>query len=86
MNKWEKSIANITDENLKKVADDAVAELERLRFRCEVASFTGHDATQDLKLFALMAILEDFARRELSERIKVRNKKTKSSEKEGKNV
>lgn len=86
MNKWEKSIANITDENLKKVADDAVAEYERLRFRCEVASFTGHDATQDLKLFALMTILEDFARRELCERIKARNKKTKSSKKEGKNV
>lgn len=82
MNKWEQSIANITDENLKKVADDAVAEFERLRFRCEVASFTGHDATQDLKLFALMAILENFARRELCERIKARNKKAKSGKKE----
>lgn len=84
MNKWEESIANITDENLKKVADDAVAEFERLRFRCEVASFTGHDATQDLKLFALMAILENFARRELCERIKARNKKAKSGKKESK--
>lgn len=84
MNKWEESIANITDENLKKVADDAVAEFERLRFRCEVASFTGHDATQDLKIFALMAILENFARRELCERIKARNKKTKSSKKKSK--
>lgn len=84
MNKWEKSIANITDENLKKVADDAVAEFERLRFRCEVASFTGHDATQDLKIFALMAILENFARRELCERIKARNKKAKSGKKESK--
>lgn len=82
MNKWEQSIANITDENLKKVADDAVAEFERLRFRCEVASFTGHDATQDLKIFALMAILENFARRELCERIKARNKKAKSGKKE----
>lgn len=84
MNKWEQSIANITDDNLKKVADDAVAEFERLRFRCEVASFTGHDTTQDLKLFALMAILENFARRELCERIKARNKKTKSGKKESK--
>lgn len=84
MNKWEQSIANITDDNLKKVADDAVAEFERLRFRCEVASFTGHDATQDLKIFALMAILENFARRELCERIKARNKKAKSGKKESK--
>lgn len=84
MNKWEQSIANITDDNLKKVADDAVAEFERLRFRCEVASFTGHDATQDLKIFALMAILENFARRELCERIKTRDKKAKSGKKESK--
>lgn len=82
MNKWEESIANITDENLKKVADDAVAEFERLRFRCDVAVFTGHDTTQDKKLLALMAILENFARRELCERIKARNKKTKSNKKE----
>lgn len=84
MNKWEQSIANITDDNLKKVADDAVAEFERLRFRCEVASFTGHDATQDLKIFALMAILENFARRELCERMKARDKKAKSGKKESK--
>ena len=86
MNKWEKSIANITDEDLKKVADDSVAEGERLKFRCEVAGFTGHDITQDEKLLALMAILENFAKRELGERMKARNKKTKSGKKESKNV
>ena len=84
MNKWEKSIANITDENLKKVADDSVAEFERLRFRCEVGSLAGHDTTQDEKLLALMAILENFAKRELGERMKVRNKKVKSGKKESK--
>lgn len=84
MNRWEKSIANITDENLKKVADDSVAEFERLRFRCEIASFTGHDATQDKKLLALMAILENFVKRELGERIKARDKKTKRGKKESK--
>ena len=77
MNKWEKSIANITDEDLKKVADDSVAECERLKFRCEVAGFTGHDITQDKKLWALMAILESFAKRELGERMKARNKRQK---------
>ena len=82
MNKWEKSIANITDENLKKIADDSVAEFERLKFWCDVASFTGHDATQDMKLCALMAILENFAKRELGERMKARNKKIKSGKKE----
>lgn len=86
MNKWEESIANITDENLKKVADDAVAEFERLRFRCEVAGFTGHDTTQDEKLCALMTILENFVRRELGERMKARDKKAKSGKKESKNV
>ena len=86
MNKWEKSIANITDKDLKKVADDSVAECERLKFRCEVAGFTGHDITQDEKLLALMAILESFAKRELGERMKARNKKTKSGKKESKNV
>ena len=85
MNKWEKSIANITDENLKKVADDSVAEYERLKFRCDVAVFTGHDTTQDVKLCALMAILENFAKRELGERMKAKNKKAKSGKKEGKN-
>lgn len=75
MNRWEKYIASIPDEDLKKIADDSVAEYERLRFRCEVASFTGHDATQDKKLLALMAILENFAKRELGERMKARNKK-----------
>lgn len=84
MNRWEKSIANITDENLKKVADDSVAEYERLKFRCEVGSFTGHDTTQDAKLCALMAILENFAKRELGERMKARNKKAKSGKKESK--
>ena len=85
MNRWEKSIANITDENLKKVADDSVAEHERLRFRCEVGSLAGYDTTQDVKLCALMAILENFAKRELGERMKARNKKVKSGKKEGKN-
>ena len=82
MNKWEKSIANITDEDLKKIADNSVAEYERLRFRCEVASFTGHDLTQDSKLCVLMSILENFAKRELGERMKARNKKIKSGKKE----
>lgn len=86
MNKWEKFIANITDENLKKVADDAVAESEKLKFRCNVAVFTGHDTTQDEKLWALMEILENFVRRELGERIKARNKKAKRGKKESKNV
>lgn len=86
MNKWEKFIANITDEVLKKVADDSVAESEKLQFRCDVAVFTGHDATQDKKNLALMEILENFVRRELGERMKARNKKTKSGKKEGKNV
>ena len=86
MNRWEKYIASIPDEDLKKIADDSVAEYERLRFRCEVASFTGHDATQDKKLLALMAILENFAKRELGERMKARNKKTKSGKKEDKSV
>ena len=86
MNKWEKFIANISDESLKKVSDDSVAECERLKFRCEVAGFTGHDITQDKKLWALMAILESFAKRELGERMKARNKKTKSGKKESKNV
>lgn len=84
MNRWEKYIASIPDEDLKKVADDSVAEYERLKFRCEVASFTGHDATQDVKLCALMAILENFAKRELGERMKARNKKVKSGKKESK--
>lgn len=82
MNRWEKYIASIPDEDLKKIADDSVAEYERLRFRCEVASFTGHDATQDKKLLALMAILENFAKREPGERMKARNKKVKSGKKE----
>lgn len=82
MNRWEKYIASIPDEDLKKIADDSVAEYERLRFRCEVASFTGHDTTQDKKLLALMAILENFAKRELGERMKARNKKVKSGKKE----
>lgn len=82
MNRWEKSIANITDENLKKIADDSVAEYERLRFRCDVAVFTGHDLTQDSKLCVLMSILENFAKRELGERMKARNKKIKSGKKE----
>ena len=86
MNRWEKYIASIPDEDLKKIADDSVAEYERLRFRCEVASFTGHDATQDKKRLALMAILENFAKRELGERMKARNKKTKSGKKEDKSV
>ena len=84
MNKWEKFIANLTDEVLKKVADDSVAEFERLKFRCDVAVFTGHDSRQDKKLLALMAILENFAKRELGERMKARNKKTKSGKKESK--
>lgn len=84
MNRWEQSIANITDENLKKIADDSVAEFERLKFRCEVAVLTGHDVTQDAKLLALMAILENFAKRELAERMKVRNKKAKTVKKENK--
>lgn len=82
MNRWEKSIINITDEDLKKVTDDSVAEYERLKFRCEVASFTGHDATHDKKLLLLMAILENFAKRELGERMKARDKKAKSGKKE----
>ena len=86
MNKWEKYIASIPDEDLKKVADDSVAEYERLKFRCDVASFTGHDATHDKKLLLLMAILENFVKRELGERIKARDKKAKSGKKEGKNV
>lgn len=86
MNKWEKFIANITDEDLKKVADDSVAECERLKFRCTVAGFTGHDITQDEKLCALMVILENFVKRELGERMKARNKKTKSGKKEDKSV
>ena len=86
MNRWEKYIATIPDEDLKKVADDSVAEYERLKFRCDVASFTGHDATHDKKLLLLMAILENFAKRELGERMKARNKKTKSGKKEDKSV
>ena len=85
MNRWEKYIATIPDEDLKKVADDSVAEYERLKFRCEVAVFTGHDATQDVKLCALMAILENFAKKELGERMKARDKKAKRGKKEGKN-
>lgn len=84
MNKWEKGISLITDENIQKIADDSHAEFERLKFRCDVASFTGHDATQDAKLCALMAILENFARREISERMKARCKKTKQVKKENK--
>lgn len=86
MNKWEKSIANITDEDLKKIADDVVVERERLGFRCDVAVFTGHDTTQDKKFLALMEILENFVKRELGERMKVRNKKVKNGKKESKNV
>jgi len=86
MNKWDKHIANITDEVLKKVADDSVAECERLKFRCDVACFTGHDTKQDEKIWALMVILENFARRELGERMKARNKKAKRGKKESENV
>lgn len=86
MNKWEKFIANITDEDLKKVVDDSVAEGERLEFRCDVAVFTGHDTTQDKKFLALMEILENFVRRELGERMKARDKKAKSGKRESKNV
>jgi len=82
MNKWEKYIASIPDEDLKKIADDSVAEYERLKFRCDVASFTGHDTTHDKKLLLLMAILENFAKREQGERMKARNKKAKSGKKE----
>ena len=82
MNRWERSIASITDDNLKKIADDSLAECVRLRFRCEVASFTGHDTTQDAKLCALMAILKNFAKRELDVRKKAKNKKTKNGKKE----
>lgn len=83
MNRWEKYIVSIPDEDLKKVADDSGVEYERLKFRCDVASFTGHDTTHDKKLLLLMAILENFAKRELGERMKARNKKTKSVKKGG---
>lgn len=85
MNRWEKYIANIPDEDLKKVADDSVAECERLKFRCDVAVFTGHDITQDKKFLALIEILENFVKRELGERMKARDKKAKSGKKEDKN-
>lgn len=84
MNRWEKYIATIPDEDLKKVADNSVAEYERLKFRCDVASVTGHDTTHDKRLLILMAILENFAKRELGERMKARDKKAKSGKKEGK--
>ena len=84
MNRWEKYIATIPDEDLKKVADNSVAEYERLKFRCDVASVTGHDTTHDKRLLILMAILENFAKRELGERMKARNKKVKSGKKESK--
>ena len=42
----------------------------------------GYRRTHDKKLLLLMAILENFAKRELGERMKARDKKAKSGKKE----
>ena len=71
MNRWEKAINEIADKNLKQVADDAKALRTKYAFRFQIAQIartSGGD--EDMKIGALLEILELFAKRELGERMK----------------
>lgn len=71
MNRWEKAIAEIGDENLKKMLDDAIRLKKRYGFRYKMARLTGiPDGEEYGALGALMEVFELFAKRELGNRMK----------------
>ena len=69
MNKYEKAIAELTDETLDRIVKDTAAEKDKYKFQIQVNEVTGiSDTTPYRKLYALMDILSNFANRELKER------------------
>jgi hypothetical protein len=69
MNKYEKAIAELTDETLNRILKDTAAEKDRCKFQIQVNEVTGmSDTTPYRRMYALMDILSNFANRELKER------------------
>lgn len=71
MNKYEKAIAELTDETLSRILKDTAAEKDKCAFQIQVNGVTGiNDTTPHRKMYALMDILSNFANREIKEREK----------------
>lgn len=71
MNKYEKAIAELTDETLNRIVEDTAEEKDKCEFQIQVNEITGiSDTTPYRKMYALMGILSNFANRELKERKK----------------
>ena len=69
MNKYEKAIAELTDETLNRIVKDTAAEKDKCAFQIQVNEMTGiSDTTPHRRMYALMDILSNFANRELKER------------------
>ena len=69
MNKYEKAIAELTDETLNRILKDSAEEKDRCEFQIQVNEITGiSDTTPYRKMYALMEILSNFANKELKER------------------
>ena len=69
MNKYEKAIAELTDETLDRIVKDTAAEKDKCAFQIQVNEITGiSDTTPYRKMYALMEILSNFANRELKDR------------------
>ena len=69
MNKYEKAIAELTDETLNRIVKDTAEEKDRCEFQIQVNEITGiSDTTPYRKMYALMHILNNFVNRELEER------------------
>lgn len=69
MNKYEKAIAELTDETLNRVVKDSWEAKEHYAFQIQVNEISGvKDTNRDKMMYALMEILSNFANRELKER------------------
>ena len=71
MNKYEKAIAELTDETLSRILKDTAAEKDKCEFQIQVNEVTGiSDTIPHRRMYALMDILSNFANREIKEREK----------------
>ena len=71
MNKYEKVIAELTDETLGRIIKDTAAEKDKYAYQIHINKITGlSNTTSYEKMYALRDILSNFTNREIKERAK----------------
>lgn len=68
MNKWEKAISDIDDQEMKKILDTVIALKKQYGFRYQLSKVSGFSDVENGKITATAELLEIFVKRELGYR------------------